>query len=544
MTATTAPHHDDVHVAVTLTSAGAGSLSMGGAVRPVRGVDLDDARDRVKRVVAARAAELDRPLTMTCTDPTGEWTVQVQPDGTVTAADPAPPPDDEPEAPADADDADDVDDADDAGDAGDADDWWAADPDDDPPDDGAGAGTGVGAVIPMPLPDELETPADAPDDDADWWAAGPDAEAARLRPERDGIIALDDPARPDVVASSGGGPRPARAPADRRTAAAPAAIGPVAPAPTAAERRARALRASLLEADTNAAPAVDGWRGSLNRHLGLRLAPGARERGARDDIAAVARHWPGPRTVAVVNGKGGAGKTPSAILLAAVLARHGGAGVVAYDNNPTRGTLGWRTRQGPHTATVVDLLPRVDHFLSPAARAAELADFVHHQSEDRYDVLRSQPETLSATAAPADDFNAVHDVLARYYRFIVVDSGNDESGPQWRAMIARADAIVVPTTTRPEHAEAARLLLDELSRADAHAAALAESALVVVSRASRAEPDPAALTRIFRDIARDAVAIPYDPAMAGRPLILDSLAPATRRAWLTAAAALAGGLHR
>lgn len=486
MTATTAPHHDDVHVAVTLTSAGAGSLSMGGAVRPVRGVDLDDARNRVKRTVAARAAELDRTLTMTCTDPTGEWTVQVQPDGTVTAADPAPPPDDEPDAPADADDADDADDA------GDADDWWAADPDDDPPDDDAGAGTGVGAVIPMPLPDELETPA------------------------------------------------------DQRTAGAPAAVGagPVVPAPTAAERRARALRASLLEADTNAAPAVDGWRGSLNRHLGLRLAPGARERGARDDIAAVARHWPGPRTVAVVNGKGGAGKTPSAILLAAVLARHGGAGVVAYDNNPTRGTLGWRTRQGPHTATVVDLLPRVDHFLSPAARAAELADFVHHQSEDRYDVLRSQPETLSATAAPADDFNAVHDVLARYYRFIVVDSGNDESGPQWRAMIARADAIVVPTTTRPEHAEAARLLLDELSRADAHAAALAEAALVVVSRASRAEPDPAALTQIFRDIARDAVAIPYDPAMAGRPLILDSLAPATRRAWLTAAAALAGGLHR
>ena len=58
MTATTAPHHDDVHVAVTLTSAGAGSLSMGGAVRPVRGVDLDDARDRVKRIVTARAAEV------------------------------------------------------------------------------------------------------------------------------------------------------------------------------------------------------------------------------------------------------------------------------------------------------------------------------------------------------------------------------------------------------------------------------------------------------------------------------------------------------
>lgn len=511
---------------VDLLSGGTGSLTIDGTLRALRAPDLDTARDRARQIIAERAAALDRPITTTASEPDGTWTVVIHPDGAITAP-PAPDPDDD-------------------GDGDDGDDGPARtgapapDPDD-------------GPVIPAPPADELETPADAAGDDADWWAADPDAESADDRDDAD-----DAPPRPRppetahapavsaVVAPSSGGPRPARAPADQRTAGAPAAVGvgPLVPAPTAAERRARALRASLLEADTNAAPAVDGWRGSLNRHLHLRLAPGARERGARDDIAAVARHWPGPRTVAVVNGKGGAGKTPSAILLAAVLARHGGAGVVAYDNNPTRGTLGWRTRQGPHTATVVDLLPRVDHFLSPAARAAELADFVHHQSEDRYDVLRSQPETLSATAAPADDFNAVHSVLARYYRFIVVDSGNDESGPQWRAMIARADAIVVPTTTRPEHAEAARLLLDELSRADAHAAALAEAALVVVSRASRAEPDPAALTRIFRDIARDAVAIPYDPAMAGRPLILDSLAPATRRAWLTAAAALAGGLHR
>ena len=510
---------------VDLLPGGTGSLTIDGTLRALRAPDLAAARDRARQIIAERAAALDQPITTTASEPDGTWTVVIHPDGAITAP-PAPAPDD------------------DRGGDGD-------DEDDGPSRTGVPApAPDNGPVIPAPPADELSR-ADAAGDNADWWAADPDDESADDRDDAD-----DAPPRPRppqtahapavsaVVAPSGGRPRPARAPADRRTAGAPAAIGPVVPAPTAAERRVRALRASLLEADTNTAPAVDGWRGSLNRHLGLRLAPGSRERGARDDIAAVARHWPGPRTIAVVNGKGGSGKTPTTILLAAVLARHGGAGVVAYDNNPTRGTLGWRTRQGPHTATVVDLLPRVDHFLSPAARAAELADFVHHQSEDRYDVLRSQPETLSATAAPADDFNAVHDVLARYYRFIVVDSGNDESSPQWRAMIARADAIVVPTTTRPEHAEAARLLLDELSRADAHAAALAETALVVVSRASRAEPDPAALTRIFRDIARDSVAIPYDPAMAGRPLILDSLAPATRRAWLTAAAALAGGLHR
>ncbi len=491
---------------VDLLPGGTGSLTIDGTLRALRAPDLDAARDRARQIIAERAAALDRPITTTASEPDGTWTVVIHPDGAITAP-PAPAPDD------------------DRGGDGD-------DEDDGPARTGAPApAPDNGPVIPAPTADELSR-ADAADDDADWRAADPDAESADDRDDAD-----DAPPGPRP-------PQTAHAPAAQRTAGVPGA-GPVVPALTAAERRVRALRVSLLEADTNAAPAVDGWRGSLNRHLGLRLAPGARERGARDDIAAVARHWPGPRTIAVVNGKGGSGKTPTTILLAAVLARHGGAGVVAYDNNPTRGTLGWRTRQGPHTATVVDLLPRIDHFLSPAARAAELADLVHHQAEDRYDVLRSQPEALAdSQAAGADDFNAVHDVLARYYRLIVVDSGNDEASPQWRAMIARADAIVVPTTTRPEHAEAARLLLDELSRADAHSAALAEGALVVVSRASRAEPDPAALTRIFRDIARAAVAVPYDPAMAGRPLILDSLAPATRRAWLTAAAALAGGLHR
>ena len=130
-------------------------------------------------------------------------------------------------------------------------------------------------------------------------------------------------------------------------------------------------------------------------------------------------------------------------------------------------------------------------------------------------------------------------MLSRYYRLIVIDSSNDESSPLWRAAIARADALVVPTITRPEHAESARLLLDELSRADAHAARLARRALVIVSRSSRTEPEPREFVEAFSRISRSAVAIPYDAAMSDRPLRLDSLAPATRQAWISVSAALA-----
>ena len=289
--------------------------------------------------------------------------------------------------------------------------------------------------------------------------------------------------------------------------------------------REQARSTSLLTEITNEAPAATGLRGALNQ-FGLHLGPTERERAERADAAAVSQHWAGPRTIAVVNGKGGATKTPTAILLSAIFARYGGAGVIAYDNNSTRGTLGWRTQQGPHDATVIDLLPHVGHLLSPQAQAAEISGFVHHQREDRYDVLRSRPEVLAdAKPGDADSVDAIHSVLTKYYRLVVIDSGNDESSPQWRAMIARADAIVVPTTTRPDHAESARLLLAELAGANAHAARLAENALVVVSQGSKGEPEPSQLVSTFQGIARAAVGIPYDPAMAGRPLILDSLAP-------------------
>lgn len=277
--------------------------------------------------------------------------------------------------------------------------------------------------------------------------------------------------------------------------------------------------------------------------MGLKLAPSKAELMERDDVTKISRHWVGPRTIAVVNGKGGSAKTPSTILLAALLARYGGGNVIAWDNNSTRGTLGWRTESGGHDATVADLLPRASHLLGTEARASDLEAFTHHQSVDRFDVLRSNPTQL-ASEQPADEvsFRAVHAVLARYYRIILIDTGNDESLPAWSSMIERTDAIVVPTITRPEHAESARLLLDGLARSGRHGQRLAEQATVIVSQASASEPSPAHYVEIFNGMARCAVGIPYDPAMSNSPLLLDSLGAASRRAWLAAGAAMTDAL--
>jgi hypothetical protein len=75
-------------------------------------------------------------------------------------------------------------------------------------------------------------------------------------------------------------------------------------------------------------PATQGWRGTLTR-LGLRMDPSEEELSEREDIRTVSQHWPGPRTIAVVNRKGGANKTPTVVMLSAILARYSGAATVA-----------------------------------------------------------------------------------------------------------------------------------------------------------------------------------------------------------------------
>lgn len=110
--------------------------------------------------------------------------------------------------------------------------------------------------------------------------------------------------------------------------------------------RREARERSFLTSARPEEPASAGWRGFL-AGLGFKVGPSPEETSRRNDVRAVSRHWAGPRTIAVVNGKGGASKTPSTAMLAAVFARYGGGGVLAWDNNDTRGTPRLAYRAGP-----------------------------------------------------------------------------------------------------------------------------------------------------------------------------------------------------
>ena len=299
-------------------------------------------------------------------------------------------------------------------------------------------------------------------------------------------------------------------------------------------------------------PATQGWRGALTR-LGIRMNPSDEELSEREDIRTVSQHWPGPRTIAVVNRKGGANKTPTVVMLSAILARYSGAATVAWDNNESQGTLGWRTEKGSHDRSVLDLIDSSTELLSPSTNAAEIAKFVHHQTADKFDVLRSDENEEGDHEVTAEEVDIAHQVLTRYYRLVVMDSGNTARAANWRRMIDHTNQLVVPVTAIEDRAEAARLTLQTLESRGGHDAELARNAVVIVSESTdakrsmsgdslkRAKDEAERIAKGFEPFVRAVVRIPYDPALVNGPIRYEALQPATQRAWLAAAAAVAAG---
>lgn len=343
------------------------------------------------------------------------------------------------------------------------------------------------------------------------------------------------------------------------------------PAPTPSPGPPAAARVSSGELLTHAvrhseAPAQAGWRGALVRCTGARVRPrpSAAEAREREQLDWVRASFNRPQTIVVANPKGGAGKTPAALALAATLGLHRGGYVAAWDNNETRGTLGIRsagglgdpqrhvehsragtsagvpTAAGP--ATVWDLLSGLDRFERPGASVGDLAGFMRPQPS-RFDVLASDEDADQMAQIGAAEFERLHAVLSRFYRMLVIDTGNNLRAANWQAAIAAADALVVVSTYEWDTAYSASWMLDHLCGAGRED--LVAGAVTVLTSADP-RPNPRTRTELLRHFARTAavVEIPYEAALRGGGQIhLSAMRPASARAWLGAAATICQQLH-
>src|SRR3546814_6289298 len=74
--------------------------------------------------------------------------------------------------------------------------------------------------------------------------------------------------------------------------------------------------------------------------------------------AAIQKDFDGPRTIAFINPKGGAAKTTGVLAAGFTFGTVRGGGVVAWDNNETRGTLGIRGIRSSHRNTTREQIGR------------------------------------------------------------------------------------------------------------------------------------------------------------------------------------------
>ena len=289
-----------------------------------------------------------------------------------------------------------------------------------------------------------------------------------------------------------------------------------------------------------------GWQGAVRRLSGnaVNPAPGRRERAHLDAREDVQRRLDGPRTVVVVNPKGGAHKTTATLLLAATMGIERGGYTLAWDNNETRGTLGWRAPLAVHPRTAVDLLQEVDRFESPVlGRIGDLDRYVRYQGSTQFDVLASDEDAAGAATIGSREFDRLHTALRRFYRIIVVDTGNNMRSSNWQAAVAAADELVIISTLREDTVASAVWLIDGLRERGFQAkVSNAVTLLAAPSRQTDVQLHARA-RRHFASLTREVLDVPYDRSLvSGARLNYQALQPATREAWLRASAAVMRGL--
>lgn len=260
------------------------------------------------------------------------------------------------------------------------------------------------------------------------------------------------------------------------------------------------------------------------------------ERNALD--ARIARPLDRAAFVPVLTRKGGVGKTTVSVLMGMAMAAARDDRVIAIDANPDRGTLAERVGRRQR-ATVRDVVTHAPEIAS----AEDLSAYVAHDPATGLDVLASDTDPLLAEAFEEGDYLVVADVVARDYAVVVTDCGTGLVHSVMRAVLGRADALVVVSGGSIDEARLASETLTWL-QANGHSD-LVRNAVVVINTATHATSVAKLdeITSHFASRARKVIIMPYDPQLAAGSVVdWAGLHPDTRIAARELAATVIDGV--
>jgi len=356
------------------------------------------------------------------------------------------------------------------------------------------------------------------------------------------------PAAPPAPPAAPPAASPAAPPPAQRPPADPPVVAPAAEEPEGDLRRFMSATDFLdrRDAEQEHGPATWGWRGTVRRWSGGLITPrmGADELAYEHDRTTIQRDFDGPRTIAFINPKGGAAKTTGVLAAGFTFGTVRGGGVVAWDNNETRGTLGIRGTRSTHRNTTRELLEDLERFTDVyQSRIGDLGAFVRSQGDAHFDVLASDERPDVTGTIRASDFDSVHKLLERFYRVILIDTGNNMRAENWLAAAGAADLLVVTSTVREDTGYSGLWMLDALQ--DAGYQDLKHKTVTVLSDPSATVDAKLAsdLVDVYQQRTRAVYRVPYDPALvAGSVVPYAQLSENTRMQWLKACAGMAAAL--
>ena len=297
------------------------------------------------------------------------------------------------------------------------------------------------------------------------------------------------------------------------------------------------LSTSTLLRHVKPAPS-EGWRRLLFRVSGQLINVGESPRTMRynDLTVQVNRPLRGCYRIAMLSLKGGVGKTTITATLGSTFASIRGDRVVAVDANPDRGTLSQKVPlETPAT---------VRHLLRDAEGIDRYSDVRSYTSQgpSRLEVLASESDPAMSEAFSADDYAQTLEILERFYGLVLTDCGTGLLHSAMTAVLDKADALVVVSSSSIDGARSASATLDWL---DAHGHEDLVSNSIAVINAVRPRSGKVDMQKVVDHFSRRCRAVrlvPFDPHLEeGAEIDLNRLKRDTREALIELAAVVADG---
>lgn len=241
--------------------------------------------------------------------------------------------------------------------------------------------------------------------------------------------------------------------------------------------------------------------------------------------------------VPVLTRKGGVGKTTITTLIGMAMSLVREDRVLAIDANPDRGTLADRAEQ-KSDRTVRDVVRRAGGINSFTV----FSDFVS-RDRTRLHVLASDTDPMLSEAFNEGDFNVVADIASRYYSVCLADCGTGIVHSVMRAILLRANGLVVVSGGSIDEA---KLASETLTWLESNGFGDMVKNSVVALNTATYGTQLVKLDEIenhFKTRVRAVVRVPYDPMLAaGAAVQFDKLHPATKQAARDLAALVVDGL--